>query len=262
MLDPNVAKDYDEYQKAGRIWGLVPRERIKTIKFPRVPKEISDQFLEIEDLTSTVSDVLDSLGICGAVAASHLPPVIPGKRIAGTAVTLRSIPERKTPTQGYVDKEFIRMSTREVYYLSEPGDVLVADFGGDRDVSNMGGQSCTVAKSMNFCGAVVNGAVRDVPTIRKMDYPVWSCGITPITGKFRMEAIEINGPVSVHNIVVYPGDFIVADDSGICVIPFDKVEYVLKEIQKIDAEEENMRELIEEKRPISELRPLYRKRYK
>lgn len=255
-------QEYEEYKQQGRIWGLVPKERIKKIKFPRVSKEIINQYMEIEDLTGSVSDILDSMGINGAVPASFLTPVIPGKRIVGTAVTIRSIPERKTPTQGYIDKDFIRMATRDIYYLAEPGDVVVTDFGGNLYVSNMGGQSCTVAKSCGLIGAVVNGAVRDITTIKKLDYPVWSMGTTPITGKFRMEAIEMNGPVTLHNIVVNPGDLIVADDSGVCVIPGDKVEYVLSRIQAVDEEEEKMRELIVNKAPLDELRPLYRKRYK
>ncbi len=256
-----VAQDYDEYAAAGRIWGQVPRDRITRIKFPRVSPEVVARYLALADLTTTVSDLLDARGIRGAIAGSFLPSLIQGKKIAGTAVTLRSIPERKTPTQGAHDKDPIKMSTREVYYLAEPGDVLVADFGGNLDVSNMGGQSCTVAKTTGFAGSIVNGAVRDVTAIREIDYPVWAKGVTPITGKFRMEAIEINGPVTVHDIVVYAGDFVVADDSGVCVVPFELVEELIDEAEAIEAAEDTMRDLIANKAPISELRPLFRKRY-
>lgn len=254
--------EYEEYKTQGRIWGLVPKERIKKIKFPRVSKDIINQFLEIEDLTTTVSDVLDSLGIKGTVPASYISPVISGKKVVGPAVTIRNIPERKTPTQGYIDKDFIRMSTRDIYYLAEPGDVLVTDFGGNLDVSNMGGQSCTVAKSRGLAGNIVNGAVRDLSTIKNIDYPVWTSGRTPITGKFRIEAIEMNGPITLHDVVVEPGDLMIADDSGICVVPFDKIELVLEKVKSIVAEEEHMRELIVNKVPLDELRPLFRKRYK
>ncbi|HYD59949.1 MAG TPA: RraA family protein [Noviherbaspirillum sp.] len=261
MSTNDVLKDYEEYKQAGRVWGQVPPERIKKIKFERTSKEVIARYMNLPDLTTTVSDVLDSLGISGVVAASHIPPLVPGKKIVGTAVTLRSIPERKTPTQGYLDKEPIKMSTREIYYLSEPGDVLVADFGGNREVSNMGGQSCMVAKTTGFKGAIVHGAVRDLPAIRELDYPVWASGVTPITGKFRMEAMEINGPVTLHNVVVYPGDLIVADDSGICVVPFEYAEKVVTEAENIGKAEDSMRDLIKNKAPISELRPLFRKRY-
>jgi regulator of RNase E activity RraA len=153
------------------------------------------------------------------------------------------------------------MSTREIYYLSEPGDVLVADFGGNLDVSNMGGQSALVGKTSGFVGAVVNGAVRDLPAIREIDFPVWAAGVTPITGKFRMEAMEINGPVRLHDVVIYPGDLIVADDCGICVVPSDRIIDLINEAESIGSAEDKMRDLIVSKAPISELRPLFRKRY-
>jgi 4-hydroxy-4-methyl-2-oxoglutarate aldolase len=261
-MDEQVKKDYEEYEKLGRIWGLFDKEGIRKIKFPRPDKGIIKQFLELEDLTSTVSDVLDSMGINGAIPASYISPVISGKKLVGPAITLRSIPERKTLTQGYLDQDFIRMATRDVYYLAEPGDVFVADYGGDLEVSNLGGQSCTVAMSCGLAGTVCNGAVRDIPAIMKMDFPVWSCGRTPMTGKFRLAAIEINGPVTLWKVTVMPGDLIVADDSGVCVIPMDKAEVVLEKLKSILSSEAHMREMIERKDSIAELKPHYRKRYK
>ena len=261
MSNDQVMADYEEYKKAGRVWGQVPPERIKRIKFPRASRELVERYLKLPDPTTSVSDMLDSYGIRGVVPASYVRPLQTGKTIVGTAVTLRSIPERKTPTQGSIDKDPIKMSTREIYYLSEPGDVLIADFGGNLDVSNMGGQSALVAKTTGFVGSIVNGAVRDLPAIREIDYPVWAAGVTPITGKFRMEAMEINGPVTVRDVVVYPGDLVVADDSGICFVPPDYIEKLIDEAEKIGAAEDKMRDLIKTKAPINELRPLFRKRY-
>lgn len=73
--------------------------------------------------------------------------------------------------------------------------------------------------------------------------------------------MEINGPVRLHDLVVYPGDLIVADDSGICVVPSDRIVQLIDEAETIGAAEDKMRELIATKAPISELRPLFRKRY-
>ncbi len=260
-MNDQVLKDYEEYKAQGRIWGGVPPERIAKIKFPRIDKKIIDGFLELEDLTGSISDVLDGLGIRGAIAASHLAPLLPGSKIAGTAITLRSVFERKTVTKGLADKDYIRMATRDTHYLAEPGDILVADFGGNLDVSNMGGQSVAVAQSCGLIGAVVNGAVRDVASFRSRKFPAWSKGTTPITGKCRMQAVEINGPVTLHDVLVEPGDLIVADDSGVCAIPADRAEYVLEKCRSIVKEEEVMRELIDKDVPISDLKPLYRKRY-
>ena len=125
----------------------------------------------------------------------------------------------------------------------------------------MGGQSCTVAKSCGLAGNIVNGCCRDVSSIREMGYPVFSCGTTQITGKYRMECVEMNGPVTLCGKLVEPGDLMVADDSGVCIVPYELAEAVLEESLKIAAAEERMRQLIVTKAPISELRPLFRSRY-
>lgn len=255
-------KDYAEYEKAGRIWGLVPRERITRITFPRIDKSVTDGFLTLEDMTTTVSDVLDSYGIDGAIPGSYIKPLKPGSKIAGTAVTIRNLPVRKTPTQGAHDRDFIAMSTRDIYYISEPGDVLVSDFGGNLSVSNMGGQSCTVAKACGLAGNIVNGCCRDVSSIRESGYPVFTCGVTQVTGKYRMECVEMNGAVTLCGKLVEPGDLMLADDSGVCIVPADIAEDVLEKSLAIAASEEHMRELIVNGAPISELRPLFRARYK
>ena len=59
----------------------------------------------------------------------------------------------------------------------------------------MGGLSTLMAKKYGLAGNIVDAGVRDIQDIRGLDYPVWSRGITPITGKFRFEALQINGPV-------------------------------------------------------------------
>jgi regulator of RNase E activity RraA len=261
MSREEVLKDYEEYKAQGRVWGQVAVERITKIRFPRPDASIVARYLALPDMTTTVSDLLDSYGINGVVAASYIKPLLPGKAMVGTAVTLRSIPERKTPTQGGFDKEPIKMSTREIYYLSEPGDVLVADFGGNLDVSNMGGQSALVGKTAGFVGAVVNGAIRDLPAIKELDFPIWAAGVTPITGKFRMEAMEINGPVTLHGIVVYPGDLIVADDCGICVVPSERIESLVAEAEAIGGAEDKMRDLIQNNASLAEQKPLFHSRY-
>lgn len=261
-MNETVAKEYEEYKEQNRIWGLIDPERITQIKFPRIPKEIVDAYLAIEDVTSTVSDVMDSMGICGAVPASLIGPIIPGKRVAGTAVTLRNIPERNSVYRNFVEHNTIRMTTRDIQYMAEPGDILVIDGGGRTDISNIGGQSCLVTKSCGLAGSVVYGAVRDIGSIRSMDHPTWAMGATPITGKFRIEAIQINGPVTFGPIQIIPGDLIIADDSGIVAIPADKVEEVLAEVQKVTDMERKMEELIVSGASFQELKELHKQRYK
>lgn len=252
----DIDQEYELYRQKGRIWGMIPRERIRAIRFPRVPAETVDAYLALHDLTTTVSDILDSVGLHTAVSSYRIPGLVPGARIAGTSVTLRNIPERKTATQSIHDGDSTRMSIRDAYYLGEKGDVLVVDFGGNPDISNLGGQAITSAKTAGFAGVVVNGAVRDLPTIRNLDFPVWARGATPITGKFRIETMEINGPVTVHDVAVQAGDLVLGDDNGLCFVPAELVDDVLRRAQEITAKEERVREQTAQAKSSDELRAL------
>ena len=224
----------------------VPRDNLKITQTPQ---------------TFFLSDILDALGYNKVIAANVLSPIEPGHLIVGTAVTLRSIPVEKTTTQGLIDHDFIKMASRDVNYLAEPGDVLVGDAGGMTEMSSMGGQSFVSAKIRGLEGVVLDGAVRDVGEIRKYGVPTWCRGATPRTGKCRIEAIEINGPVVLNHIQVNPGELVIADDSGICFIPPQHAAMILEKCRQILPDEEIMRELIERDAPISEIKKLFRKRY-
>jgi regulator of RNase E activity RraA len=76
------------------------------------------------------------------------------------------------------------------------------------------------------------GGVRDIGHSRAIDYPVWSSDITPVTGKWRIETVEINGPVEIGSVRVSPGDLVVADDTGVCFIPRDAVLEVLEAAER------------------------------
>lgn len=164
--------DYEKYKAEGRIWGTVPREKIVQIQIPRTSKEVIDRYYALEDMSTAVSDILDTYGIHGAVPNTCLKPVKAGSRLVGTAVTVRSIPSRKTATQGQRDKDKILMSTKDIFYLGEAGDVLVSDFGGNLEYSNIGGQSCHLAKVRGFAGCIAYGSCRDTEEISRMDFPV------------------------------------------------------------------------------------------
>src|SRR3546814_20103457 len=94
--------------------------------------------------------------------------------------------------------------TGGVYYRSEDGDVRLSWYGGKMDISHVVGQSYLGDQTSGFVGAIVSGASRELNAVHELDYPVWCRDLTPIAGKFRIEAIEINDPVTVHDIVVYP----------------------------------------------------------
>lgn len=122
------------------------------------------------------------------------------------------------------------------------------------DVSAMGGLSTLIAKRYGLAGNVVDCGVRDVEEMRKLDYPVWSRGVTPITGKFRFEALMINGPVVCAGVSVHPGDVVVADDTGVVVIPRDISAGVIRKAILAARREAELTEVIEDGASLREIK--------
>ncbi len=205
------------------------------------PKEIIDRFLALEDLSGTISDVLDKLGIRGVIGASILLPTITTARIVGSAVTVRNVPQELDPLQSVTSNEN-RMTEIEGIQSGDPGDVLVIQ--GLRDTSNMGGIMASLAQRQQFAGAVVDGGVRDVGQSRRIGFPVWLRDISPITGKWRCVTVEVNGTVNIAGIAVRPVDLVIADDTGTCFVPQHLIAKVLPMAEDITMKERQvMREI-------------------
>ena len=218
-----------------RLTGRIAAENIKLMAVPRPPQGAVARFVALGDPTGIISDTMDELGIpSGVIGASVLRPTIPGTTIVGPALTLRNILQRIDPLQGARD-HVNRMAEFEAHNLAQQGDVLVIQ--GVANLSNMGGISAQTGKRQGEVGAIVQGGVRDIAHSRAVGYPVWASDITPVTGKWRLETVEINGPIQIGEIRVSPGDLVVADDTGVCFIPRDVVLEVLEAAeQKAKAE--------------------------
>ena len=128
------------------------------------------------------------------------------------------------------------MAEFEAHNLALPGDVVVVD--GVAGISNMGGISAQTGKRQGEAGAVVFGGVRDVAHSRRVGYPVWAAELTPVTGKWRIETVEINGEVVLAGIRVVPGDIVFADETGVCFIPRARAAEVLALAKQKSAPEE------------------------
>lgn len=214
-----------------KLTGRVPADRVRAMFIQRVPANLLERIRQLEDLTGNLSDALDQLGLVGALPASVFQPTLSGKRMVGQAVTVRNVERTGSPflnAQSGIGK----MGEHEAYNLAEPGDVVVIE--GLLGVSNMGGQSATLAARSGCAGAVIDGSYRDPEASRNCDFPIWSRGVTPVTGKWRLETMEINGCVRIGGLSVAAGDVVAADDAGLVFIPFEHVEAVLLEAERID----------------------------
>ncbi|MBN3729635.1 RraA family protein [Burkholderia sp. Tr-20390] len=230
--------------------GKIPREAVLQLTIPRYDRDIIESFHQLEDLTGTVSDALDELGIATVVPGCNLPPNFCSARIVGPALTLRNVEQRDNSYRGAKER-VSKMAEIEAHNLAEPGDVLVIE--GVVGISNMGGLSVTIAQRQGEVGAIIDGSIRDVQHAREHLFPIWSRGPSSVTGKWRLETVAVNGTVTILGVQVRPGDLVVADEGAVCFIPQDTVQAVLKRAHEIAAGEAKRYADIREGVPVPEL---------
>lgn len=166
---------------------------------PQLPESVLQRLVQVE--TATVGHYLHD-----RFADIALRPLIGGRRIAGTAVTV-SIPGPDS-TLLYYAMDRVR-----------PGDVLVIDRAGDTRHACFGGFMAAVAKLRGVAGVILDGPVTDPEEIRRQDVPTWACGVSPITTKLLNLGGGFNVPVACGGIAVQPGDAVLADECGVLVVP-------------------------------------------
>ena len=234
-----------------RLTGRIAPDRIRLMMTPRPPDGAVERLLALGDPTGVVSDAMDELGIAaGAISASVLKPTIPGTTMVGPALTVRNVLQRADPLEG-ARNGVNRMGEFEAHNLACPGDVLVIQ--GVPNMSNMGGISALTSKRQGEAGAIVWGGIRDIAHSRVVGYPLWSSEISPVTGKWRLETVEINGSVQIGGVRIEPGDLVVADDTGVCFIPRGRILDVLELVEKKAKAEEIRCKAIVGGAPVAEI---------
>lgn len=174
--------------------------------------------------SANVSDAMRNLGKHFQTVGSGITPLTSDMKVAGPAFTVRCYPGATWAMEQALEQ-------------ARPGDVLVVDGGASPDVILMGGLMSTRAKTRGIAGAVLDAAVRDVDDIVTLGFPVFSRHVCPQGGTFA-EIGELQVTVCCGRIPVSPGDWIVADRSGIAVVPSAMQADVAKEAQTIHAKEE------------------------
>jgi regulator of RNase E activity RraA len=120
-------------------------------------------------------------------------------------------------------------------------------------ISSMGSISAAIGKRQGEVGAIVDGAVRDIDRSRALGYPVWSRSVSPMTGKWRLETVGVNVPVTIAGVQVNPGDLIVADEVGVCVVPHARASDVLAAARTMAAAEEKRQQRIADGASVPDL---------
>jgi len=159
-----------------------------------------------------VADVHEGMSI-DTVMLPEIRPILTGAHMAGPALTVLCAAGDA-------------LMVHRALGLSRPGDVIVVSTDQPTLSAMWGNLLTTSAHARGLAGAVVDGPVRDTPSIRTTRFPVWARCVSPRRSTRKGPGC-INIPIWCGGVLVHPGDLIVADDDGVVVVPAGQIEDIL-----------------------------------
>ena len=191
-----------------------------------------------------VSDALDKLGLHGAVTG--IQRLSSTRRISGRVITVQmQKDDGRPPASRHLGTTAIE--------AAEPGDVIVMEQRTGIDAACWGGNLSFGAKLRHVSGVIVDGPARDIDEARDYDFPVFARTATSRTARGRIVEAGTNVPITVGDVTVNPGDFVVADGSAVVFIAHADAERVLDAAETIAERERAMVAALREGTPISQV---------
>ncbi len=203
-----------------------------------IPQSVRDQYRKVQ--TGVVCDALGRLGLSGFM--DEVRPFRRNAKLSARARTVRFAPTRGTKGSGINIYTFIR--------TLEPGDVLV--FGTDRHDSWIYGENMAHAvQYQGGAGIVTDSRARDSAELAELDVACFARGTATRPPGIEILAVDI--PISCGGTQVNPYDLIVGDADGIVVVPGDRINDVLVQVEDIDNLEREQEQAIHDQVPLPEL---------
>jgi len=191
-------------------------------KINRAPQEHIDKLEKFA--TATIHEAQKRTG----QMKPYLRPIYKGKKVAGSAVTVLLQPG---------DNWMLHVAME----LVQTGDIIIAGCVTENSDGFFGDLLATSAKAKGVKALVIDAGVRDTKTLEEIDFPVWSKDVS-IRGTVKNTLGSVNIPIICAGQVINPGDIIVADDDGVCVVPRQNAKEVANTAQKREDYESEKRE--------------------
>ncbi|NIF20416.1 RraA family protein [Candidatus Pantoea multigeneris] len=176
--------------------------------------------------TASISDALDSIGISGGLAG--IAQQTPGTRTSGFAFTVQYEPVTD-------QREFKNAAN----YIDQvpPGAIIVSSNNARTDCTVWGDILTHFANLKGISGTVIDGVARDIHTVLELNYPLFTRGRFMQSAKNRVQLKAVQVAVTVSGVTINPGDAIVADASGVVVIPRQHLQEVLEKAARVEETE-------------------------
>jgi 4-hydroxy-4-methyl-2-oxoglutarate aldolase len=205
------------------------REQVLGVAVKNINRASQEQIDRLEKLGSaTVHEAQKRVG----QLKPYLRPVFSGARIAGSAITVLLQPG---------DNWMLHVAME----LAQPGDIIIASCTTDNDDGFFGDLLASSAMAQGIKGLVIDGGVRDTKDLKQMNFPVWSKAIS-IKGTVKNTLGSVNIPIICGGQQINPGDIVIADDDGICIVPYENAQIVADAAQKRESFEGEKRAKFED----------------